>query len=402
MRAKGKYCKLLAVTAAVALLVMTAGCGSDSTGAGGSTKTVKVKIGVGAPLTSGVVAFGEGVQRGVELAAAQANASERAKAAGIEFVVVAGDDAGDPKTGVTVANSLASDRSVIGVVGHVNSGVSIPASKVYSDANIVMIAPSSTDPALTLQGLDNVFRVCTIDTVQGSFAGEVAAKDLGFKTAYVVDDSTQYGAGLSKYFAEQFAADGGTVVGQDKTSEKDTDFGSLVVKIKKADPDAIYYGGLYNAGALLSKQLKEAGVDVPVFGGDGFYDAQYIKLAGGSNAEGDYSTSIGLPLSQMPKGQEFKSAFEDKFPGKQIAAYDAYGYDAANIIIEATLKAAEDLGASKVTTVDGKKAIIAGVHATDLEGITGKLAFDDKGDTLNKAITLYQVKDGVWTPVVLK
>jgi len=389
--------RMLAVVAALmALAMVAAGCSGGSKTTGGTTEVKEVKIGIGAPLTAGAVSLGKGMERGAELAIEQANASETVKAAGIKFVGVPGDDQGDPKTGVTVANTFASDPALLGVMGHLNSGVSIPASKVYADKKIVMVSPASTNPALTQQGLSSVFRVCTTDAVQGPAAADYATKLLAKKAAYVVDDSTPYGEGLASEFAKQFAANGGTVVGTAKTSDKDTDFNALVTKIKGTNPDIIYYGGIYNAGALLAKQSKDAGLSAPLMGGDGLYDAEFIKLASAASAEGDFATSVGLPLDKLPAGQEFKSAFEAKYPGIEIAAYDAYSFDAANVIIEAIVKEAAANGAANITSPAARDAIIKNVAATDMTGVTGKVAFDSKGDTTNKAITLYTVSGGKW------
>ncbi len=319
------------------------------------------------------------------------------EAAGVMFKAVDGDDQGDPKTGVTVANTFASDANLLGVMGHLNSGVTIPASKVYADKKIVMVSPAATNPALTQQGLANVFRVCTTDAVQGPAAADYATKLLGFKTAYVVDDSTPYGEGLAAEFAKQFAANGGKVIATAKTSDKDTDFNALVTKMKATNPDVIYYGGIYNAGALLSKQAKEGGMKSPLMGGDGLYDAEFIKLAGEAAAEGDFATSVGLPIDKLPKGQEFSAAYKAMFPTDEIAAYDAYAYDATNVIIAAILKAAADQGVDTLTTPAGRDAIIANVAATSTEGVTGAISFDENGDTTNKAISLYVVEGGAWT-----
>lgn len=386
--------------AGVALAVLAAafasGCAAKSaSNNGGSNEAVTVKIGMGGPLTAGAVALGQGLSRGTELAIIEANKSAKAKELGIQFEMFSGDDAGDPKTGVNVANQFASDPALVGVMGHLNSGVSIAASKVYNENKIVMIAPASTNPILTEQGFDNIFRVCTIDTVQGSYAADQAVKTLGMKTAFVVDDSTPYGEGLAKFFAQQFEANGGKVVGQEKTSDKDTDFTALATKINAANPDVIYYGGIYNSGALLAKQAKEAGARAVMFGGDGFYDEQYVKLAG-TASEGAFSTCTGLPLDQMPKGQDFKAAYEREFPGEDMGSYDAYAFDATNVIIDAVYKAAEQVGAKAVTAPPGREAIIKAVAETNSEGVTGKLGFDAKGDALNKALTLYTVKSGKW------
>lgn len=393
-----KYLSVVAVLAAVALTVT--GCGGAKTDTGTGTSGTTVKIGIGAPLTQGATALGQGMVRGSQLAIDDMNKSPEATKLGIKFVGVEGDDQGDPKRGVTVANQFVGDPALVGVMGHLNSGVSIPGSAVYSRANVVMVSPASTNPDLTLKGLKSVFRVCTIDSVQGPAAADKAIADLGKKAVFVVDDGTPYGVGLADEFGKQFEAKGGKLLGREKTQDKESDFKALVTKIKGTSPDLVYYGGVYNAGALLSKQLKEGGVKVPMMGGDGLYDGEYIKLAGAANAEGDFATSVGLPLAQLPEGAKFEAAFKAKYPDAEIAAYDAYSYDAAMVIMKATLVAADKVTAAKVTSTDGKKAIIEAVAATNYTGITGAIAFDANGDTTNKAITLYTVKGGVWIPFV--
>ena len=392
-----KYLILVAVLAAAALVVT--GCGpASSTGTGtGSTTGVTVKIGIGAPLTAGATALGQGMKRAAELAIKDMNASPEAKAAGITFVSVPGDDQGDPKTGVTVANQFASDPALVGVMGHLNSGVSIPASAVYNRANIVMVSPASTNPALTQAGLKNVFRVCTTDAVQGPAAADDAITDLVKKAVFVVDDSTPYGTGLADQFAKEFQAKGGKLLGREKTGDKDTDFKALVTKIAATKPDLVYYGGIYNAGALLGKQLKDGGVKVPLMGGDGLYDPQYIVLAGAANAEGDFATSVGAPIADAPGGAAFLAAYAKEYPNDKPAAYDAYSYDAANVIMKSVIKAAASVGADKITTTAGRQAIIADVAAFNGTGVTGAISFDASGDTTNKVITLYTVKGGAWT-----
>jgi len=391
-----RYVALVAVLAVVALVVT--GCGGSGASTAGSGK-VTVDIGIGAPLTQGATALGQGMVRGATLAIDDVNASADAKKLGITFVGIQGDDQGDPTKGVNVANQFASDPKLVGVMGHLNSGVSIPASAVYQRANIVMISPASTNPQLTQLGRKNVFRVCTTDAVQGPVAADDAITKLGKKAVYVVDDSTPYGVGLADNFQAEFKTKGGTILGRDKTSDKDTDFKALVTKIKATKPDLVYYGGIYNAGALLAKQLKDGGVTAPLMGGDGLYDPQFVVLAGAANANGDYATSVGLPLEQLPQGQSFLKEFSAKYPNDKPAAYDAYSYDAAKVIMESALVAAKSVGASSVTGTSGRQAIIAAVAAFHGAGITGDIAFDKNGDTTNKAITLYTVTNGVWGPV---
>ena len=387
------------VALTVAALALT-GCGSKTASSGGDKETV-IKIGIGAPLTAGSVAQGLGIKRGVELAVKQANERADVKAAGIKLTTVPGDDQGDPKTGVTVANTFASDRSLVAVVGHLNSGVTIPASKVYNTAKIAVISPAATNPALTLQGLTNIFRVCTIDSVQGPLGADAAYDKVGARKVVVIDDSTPYGEGLAAEFAKEFKVKGGAVLFAEKTSDKDSDFNALVTKIKAAGPDVVYYGGTYNAGALLSKQMSEAGVAAPLMGGDGLFDPQFVELATATAAEGDMCTSVGLPTDKLPKGVEFKAAYEAMFPGETIGAYDAYSYDAANVLIDAIVAASKDKGAAAVLMPAGRDAVIANVAKTNVDGVTGKISFDKNGDTLNKAITVYRVEKGAWAPFVI-
>jgi branched-chain amino acid transport system substrate-binding protein len=386
---------VVALLAAVALVVTGCG-GAAGTAASGNTKVV---IGIGAPLTDGAVALGKGMVRGADLAIAQANATQEVKDLKLTIESVEGDDKGDPTTGGNVATQFASNPNLVGVMGHLNSGVTRVAVKIYNQANIVQVSPANTAVDLTQMGMSNYFRVCTIDSVQGPVAADYAFKTAGKKTAFVVDDATVYGVGLADAWAKQFAADGGVVAGREKSTDKQTDFKSLVTTIKSKNVDIVYYGGVYNAGALLSRQMKEGGVNIPMMGGDGLFDAEYIKLAGAANAKGDLATSVGLPLDKLPKGQEFKAAFTAAYPGQEIAAYDAYSFDAANVIIKAIISVAKSLGVDKVTTTEGKKAVIAAVAQTNFDGVTGKVQFDSKGDTLNKAITVYVVgADGTWGP----
>lgn len=395
-----RFVAMVAVVASLALVATGCASKTDTSDKGG-TKTTEVVIGIGAPLTDGAVALGQGMVRGANLAVKQANETQEVKDLGIKLSTVEGDDKGDPTTGGNVATQFVSNPNLVGVMGTLNSGVTRVAVKIYNQANVLQVSPANTAVDLTNMGMANYFRVCTVDSVQGPAAADYAYKVAGKKVAFVVDDATVYGTGLADEWAKQFAADGGKVAGREKTTDKDTDFKALVTLIKSSGADIVYYGGIYNSAALLSKQMKEGGVKVPLMGGDGIFDPEYIKLAGAANAIGDLATSVGLPLAQLPKGQEFQAAFKAAYPNEAIAAYDAYSFDAANVIIKAIVVAAKEVGVDKITTTEGRKAIIAAAAKTDFEGVTGKVSFDAKGDTTNKAITVYIVgADGAWAPAV--
>jgi branched-chain amino acid transport system substrate-binding protein len=257
-----------------------------------------------------------------------------------------------------------------------------------------MVTGASTNPALTQQGFGNVFRNMYSDALQGP-AGATAAWTRGYRKAYVVDDSTPYGEGLSYGFYDQFTEYGGTVAGTAKTSDMDTDFTALVAAIKVVNPDVVYYGGIYNAGALFAKQLRDAGVTAPVVGGDGLYDSTFIAL-GGAQVTGDMATSAGYPVAFLPDGVGFKSMYAARFPGIAMTDYDAYSYDSANVIMAAIIAEAQARGVGAVGIPSAKRSIIARIAATDTMGATGRIRFDVTGERRDPVFSVYRVTGGAW------
>jgi branched-chain amino acid transport system substrate-binding protein len=381
-------CAKRRVAAALLLLAVAAimsGCTSArwtaNSEAGASTGAVK--IGLAVPLTGDNAIYGQGMKRAVQLAIDEANASEAVKNSGHTFDLHAEDDMGDPKQAVNVANLLATDSRVAGVVGHFNSGCSIPASPVYNNSSLVMVSVSS-NPALTAQGLPNVDRVVAKDDAQGAAAGELVGGKLGLKRVAVVDDSTPYGQGLAAQFISAYQKQGGAVVADEHINAGENDFGALSNRMKAKDPQAIYYAGGLSQGALLSKQSKEAGLRVPLIGGDMLYSPEYIKVAQPANAEGDVATSLGLPLDQQPKGKEFAAKYEAKF-GSKPEAYDSYAYDAAWSIVNAVVKVGPR-----------RAAVMKAVREGSLDGVTGQVSFDKNGDNKQQIISTYMVIGGEW------
>ena len=370
----------------VALLLgsaLVAGCGSGAKSAASESGATVVKIGLGVPLTGDNALYGQGMKRAVQLAIDEANTSDAVKSAGYGFELHAEDDMGDPKQAVNVANLLASDSKISGVVGHFNSGCSIPASPVYNNSKLAMVTVSS-NPALTAQGLPNVDRVVAKDDAQGAAAGKLVAGKLGIKKVAVVDDSTPYGQGLAAQFVSAYEKAGGQIVAEEHINVGENDFGALSNRIKAKGPDGIYYAGALSQGALLSKQSKEAGLKVPLIGGDMLYSAEFIKVAGAANAEGDIATSLGLPLDQQPKGKEFSTKYEAKY-GSKPEAYDSYAYDAAWSIINAVVKVGPK-----------RDAVMKAVRNGSLDGVTGTVAFDQNGDNKQQIISQYKVTGGEW------
>ena len=379
-----KLALVAAVVAVGATLVTGCSNAAPSTAPEGAKPAGKtVKVGFAAPLTGDNAIYGQGMKRAAALAIEEANASDAVKAAGYTFELNAADDMGDPKQAVNVANLLASDTGVVGIVGHFNSGCSIPASPVYNRAKLAMVTVSS-NPALTAQNLPNVDRVVAKDDAQGAAAGELVADKLGLKSVAVIDDSTPYGQGLAEQFVKAFTAKGGTVSIQESVQSNEVDFNAIITRTKAKKPEAIYFAGSLNQGGLLSKQSKESGLDVPLIGGDMIYAADYVKIAGKANAEGDIATALGLPLEQQPKGKEFEAKYLAKY-NEAPQAYDSYAYDAAWIIMNAVVKSGPD-----------RAAVMDAVRNGTLDGVTGLISFDANGDNQQQVISQYKVTGGEW------
>jgi len=406
-----RHRQLLATGAvlAVGALTLTA-CGSrsnnNSSGGSGSSGTT-VTIGVDAPLTGQNSATGLGIQYGVQIAVDKANADKTVP--GVTFKVKALDDQAQPATGQQNATQLVGDSSVIGVVGPLNSGVAQSMQQVFASADMVEISPSNTNPALTLganwqQGpsaykrqYPTYFRTATTDILQGAYAAQYASST-GHKKVFVVDDQQTYGKGLAAIFSQDFTKNGGKVVGTDHVTANppQTDFSSLISKIKASGADMLYYGGQYDQSELITKQLKQAGDKIPLFGGDGMFSDTYIKVAGAAS-EGDLATSVGAPLDTIPTAQSFIATYKaKKYPG-DYGTYGGYSYDAAMAIINA-VKSVVAANNGKLPS-DARSKVVQGVQNSNFDGISGKVAFDQYGDTSNKQLTVYQVKNGKWTAV---
>jgi len=213
-------------------------------------------------------------------------------------------------------------------------------------------------------------------------------EELGLDRVVVIDDSTQYGVGLATEFIRAFEAAGGTVILREQVQPKTVDFSALVTRIRGLAPEAVYYAGAHTEGGLISRQMSEAGLTVPLIGGDMIYSAEYIAVAGAANAEGDVATSLGLPLEQQPRGKDFQAAYEAEF-GRAPEAFDSYAYDQAWIFVQAVLEAGLD-----------REAIADAIRAGSFDGVTGVTEFDENGDTKNQVISAYRVVNGEWQQIV--
>ena len=344
----------------------------------------KVKVGVVAPLTGPQAHLGKDIENGARLAVDAINATNPSLGGKpVQFSLQVEDDQADPKTATVVAQKLV-DEGVKGVVGHLNSGASIPASRIYSDNGIPQVSPSSTAVAYTHQGFKTTFRVMANDSQQGKALGQYAVK-LGKRVA-VVDDRTAYGQGLIDEVVKAVKEAGGEVVGREYTTDKSTDFTAIMTSIKSKKPDVIVFGGMDPQAAPMVRQMRTLGMKTPFLGGDGVQSAEFIKLAG-TSAEGAIGSSPGLPLEKMPGGADFAKGFSEKYGKVQI--YAPFAHDAAVVLIQAMLRA---------DSAEPAKYLPELVK-TQVDGVIGPIAFDDIGDLKDGPVTLYEVKDGKWQAV---
>ncbi|MFF0447848.1 branched-chain amino acid ABC transporter substrate-binding protein [Streptomyces sp. NPDC004609] len=396
---------ILTTVVTTGALTLTA-CGSrdDNSGDGGKDKKTTVVIGLDAPLTGSLSALGQGIKNSVELAAKNANKDNVVP--GVEFKVESFDDQAVPASGQANAVKLAGMKDVLGVVGPLNSGVAQSMQGEFGRANLVQISPANTNPSLS-QGdkwgsgekkrpFKTYFRTATTDVIQGKFAAQYLYNEAKKKKVYVVDDKQTYGAGLAAIFAEEFKRLGGTVAGTDNVTVKETDFSGTADKVKASGADSVFFGGQYPEGGLLSDQVKKVGAKIPTMGGDALYDPAFIKASGQSN-DGDLATSVGYPIEQLPTAKKFIDDYKAAGFKDPYAAYGGYSYDAAWAIIQA-VKSVVDANDGKVPS-DARAKVTEAMAKVAFEGVTGKVAFDEFGDTTNKQLTVYSVKNGEWASV---
>ena len=343
-----------------------------------------VKIGLAAPITGPQAHICIDIRNGTQLAVDDINAAGLTiDGKKIELELVAEDDEANPTKATTVAQKLV-DSKIVAVVGHFNSGASIPASKIYSDAGIPQISPSSTNPKYTQQGFKTTFRVVANDDQQGPVGAKFALAKLKPKTIAVIDDSTAYGQGLADTFEATAKAGGAKIVAREHTTDRDTDFKAILTKIKGRKPDLIFFGGIDPQAGPMAKQMDELGIKAKFMGGDGIQTPNFIKLAGNAG-EGTMASMPGLPKDQMPGGAKFLEKFKARF-NAEVQLFAPMGYDAVFVFVEA-MKRARSTDPAKFLPEIGK---------TDYQGVIGPIAFDDKGDLKNGPITIYVVKDGKW------
>src|SRR3954465_9293854 len=384
----------LAVSA-VALAVAIVGCGdkkpaaqADKAAPAASAGGTEVKISHAAPLAGGIAHLGKDNENGARLAVEEANAAGvKLDGKDVKFVLVAEDDQADPKVGTTAAQKLV-DAKGVGVVGHLNSGTSIPASPIYNQAGIPVISGSATNPKLTEQGFKNQFRVVGRDDQQGPAIASYLATERKPKLVAVIDDATAYGEGLANEVEKTLKAQNIKVLPREKGTDKTTDWKAVLTKIRGQKPDAVFYGGMDATGGPLIKQGRELGIKAVFSFGDGACTEEMNKL-GGPAAEGLLCSQAGIPPQAASK--KFLDAYKKKFNVDPII-YSPFTYDAANMLIAAMKKS---------DSSDPKK-YLPELQKMTYDGATGPISFDDKGDRKDAEITIFTMKSKLEPIAVVK
>ncbi len=351
-----------------------------------------IKIGHVGPTSGAIAHLGKDNENGAKMAIEELNAAGLTiNGAPAKFELLAEDDAGDPKQGTAAAQKLV-DAKVAGVIGHLNSGTTIPASQIYNDAGIPQISPSATNPKYTRQGYAGVFRMVADDVHLGGTLGKYAVESLKAKNVAVIDDRTAYGQGVADEFEKGVAAAGGTVVGREFTNDKATDFNAILTTLKAKKPDVVFFGGMDAVAGPMLKQMKQLGIEAKFMGGDGICSASLPQLAGDGMADDQvYCAEAGGVEGEEKVGMDkFRDDFKTKF-GAEVQVYAPYVYDAVKVMVNAMVAA---------NSSDPVK-YLPELKNTNYKGVTGTIAFDEKGDIKNGALTLMTYKGGARTTLAV-
>ncbi len=380
------------LVAATLLMGLLAGCGnggtSTSTGASGgdSGSSGKViKIATQSPLSGGSSIQGEAIRLGAQMSLE--DHKEEFTKLGYSLELVPYDDQGDPKKGVANAEQIGADQAVLGVIGHLNSGVSIPSSVVYEKYNIPMISPASTATEFTDRKLKVANRVVARDDFQGPAAANYAVKTVGAKKIFVIQDKTAYGQGLAEAFRDEAQKLGATIVGYEGITVGEKDFNGVLNIAATQNPDFIFFGGLYAEGGLIIKQARDKGITAPIMGGDALDSSGLVEVAG-PDVKGALYSSVAGEIAKMEGGAEWGARYQKAF-GKAPEGYSAYAYDSMTIMLDAIKKTVESSKGEMPT----REAVRDAVRATkDFKGIATEVTFDDKGDNSFAKVYIYEFK----------
>ena len=346
-----------------------------------------IKIATQTPLSGELAALGEGMKLATQLAIEQLKGP--VEKAGFKVEMVPFDDQAKPDVGVANAKNILADKDILVVIGHLNSGVALPSSEVYKEANLAMVSPANTNPLITDRGLPNITRVCGRDDVQGVVAAQFAKENLKAKSVYIVHNKNQYGQGIAEFFQEWAKKNGMNVLGFEGSEER-ANFDPILTPIKAKNPDVIFFGGEYPQAAPLFRQAREKGIKAKFMGPDGVDSSELLKL-GGDAVLGMHYTTVAGGVKEYPKAKEFADSFKKKF-NKDPEPFAAQSYDSTAIALKAIETAIKEAG-GKMPTRD---AVSKAVRKVKHSGITGAVEFDDKGDPKKATYLIYEVSSKKW------
>jgi len=388
------------LSALLATGVAIAGCGQapqQQNSGGSSTQTAnssgdqaksggKILIATNTPLSGPQSNLGEAIKLGAQYALDQKK--EEFKKMGFDLQLFPQDDQADPKQGVANAELIVSNPDVLGVVGHLNTGVAIPSSVKYEEGKVVMVSPANTGVKLTEEGKKTVHRICARDDKQGPQAAKYAKNTLGVKKVYLIHDKTAYGQGLVEQVKKQLDADGVQVVGMEGITQGEKDYSAVLTQAISKNPDLIFFGGIYTEGGILVKQAREKGFKGYFMGGDGLDSSEMLKIAGDA-ANGVVYTSVAGDVTQTEEGKKWAAAYE-KATGKKPEGYSVYGYDSMNVILNGIEEAIKAKGGAKPT----REEVLEAVHKTkDFKGQFTTVSFDEKGDNVLADVFIYKFEN---------
>ncbi|HSD51962.1 MAG TPA: branched-chain amino acid ABC transporter substrate-binding protein [Candidatus Methylomirabilis sp.] len=342
-----------------------------------------IKIASQSPLSGEQAALGEGIKLGAQLAVEKFKGPVEKLGFKVEFVPF--DDQAKPDVGVANAKSIVADPDILLVDGHLNSGVALPSSEIYKEANLAMVSPANTNPLITDRNYRNVSRICGRDDVQGDVGANFAYQTLKIKSAYVLHDKTLYGQGVAEFFRDNASHQGVKILGFEGTEEK-ANFDPIITPIKAKNPDLVYFGGIYNQGAILFKQAREKGVKASFMGPDGMDSSELVKIAGNTVVGMNYTTVVGPP-TVYPEAKNFIKEFKEKFK-KDPEPFAAQAYDVAALGLKAIEDAIKANKGNKPTRTQVTDAIR---QIKNFKGVTGTINFDEKGDPLKAKYFIIKV-----------
>jgi len=346
-----------------------------------------VLIGYAAPLSGASGSVGTSLVQAAELAVEDINRQDiQIDGEHLRFQLLTQNDRSDPRTGLLVADYFVKSN-VVGVIGHWNSGVGIPASRIYKDAGIVQIAQATTSHAYTQQGFATAFRIVPHDDEGARYTAQYVVRQMKGKRIAVLDDQTLFGAGYADQFAQTVRELKGELVNRQSISSHTSDFNAVLRALKQADPDLVFFGGLDAQAAQLVRELRRFDISAPLVGAGGTVGQRYLQLAG-TAGEGTVALEPGYPAHQGAQWQQFEKNYKSRF-GDDMGLYAPFSYDAIEVLA-AAIKQARSLERGK---------ILAAMHRIRHNGLTGQISFDAEGNLINPVFTVFQVKNQKWLPL---